>query len=69
MHISPVAYSSDQVTLTQEQTLKLILRILQDNPELHYYQGFHDIVITFIIEVGERIAYEIMNVLVHNHIR
>jgi hypothetical protein len=65
----PPTFTSDEVAQTQEQALRIILRLLHENPEINYYQGLHDIVVTFVIEVGERAAYEIMNVLVHHHIR
>lgn len=53
----------------QEDLTNLILRLLHENPDIHYYQGLHDIVVTFMLEVGARMAYSIMAVLVHHHIR
>lgn len=47
----------------------MILRLLSENSNLHYYQGLHDIVITFLLVVGEEIAFAIMNMLVKYHIR
>uniref|UniRef100_A0A8C8CLR7 Zgc:63863 n=1 Tax=Oncorhynchus tshawytscha TaxID=74940 RepID=A0A8C8CLR7_ONCTS len=38
----------------QEQLIDSILIVLQKNPALHYYQGYHDIVVTFLLVVGER---------------
>uniref|UniRef100_A0A8K9WS47 Zgc:63863 n=1 Tax=Oncorhynchus mykiss TaxID=8022 RepID=A0A8K9WS47_ONCMY len=40
----------------QEQLIDSILIVLQKNPALHYYQGYHDIVVTFLLVVGERMA-------------
>ena len=62
-------YSESRKKETQEQLLRVILRLLSENEELHYYQGFHDIVITFLLVGGEDMAYAIMSVLVKYHIR
>ena len=53
----------------QNQMLLIILRLLQENPHLYYYQGFHDIVLTLLVEVGERVTYAMMDVLVNHHLR
>ena len=63
------AFTEDQVANMQEDMTHLILRLLQENPDIHYYQGLHDIVVTLLIEVGPRTAYAILTVLVHHHIR
>ena len=47
----------------------VILRLLAENPELHYYQGLHDVVLTFLLVVGEEVTYAIMSMLVRCHIR
>ena len=62
-------YSESKKKEIQEQLLRVILRLLSENKELHYYQGFHDIVITFLLVGGEDMAYAIMSVLVKYHIR
>lgn len=54
---------------TQNQLERVILRLLAENPRLHYYQGLHDVVLTFLQVVGEDISYAIMSVLVRCHIR
>ena len=64
----PPDYESTKEEI-QEQLLRVILRLLSENEELHYYQGFHDIVITFLLVCGEDMAYAIMSVLVKYHIR
>ena len=65
----PPGYSESKKKEIQEQLLRVILRLLSENEELHYYQGFHDIVITFLLVGGEDMAYAIMSVLVKYHIR
>ena len=62
-------YTDDQRKAVQEQLTRVILRLLSENSDLHYYQGLHDIVITFLLVVGEEIAFAIMNMLVKYHIR
>lgn len=62
-------YSETRKKEVQEKLLRIILRLLSEHPDLHYYQGFHDIVITFLLVGGEEFAYAIVNVLVQHHIR
>jgi hypothetical protein len=52
----------------QDQLVRLIMRILIRNPSLHYYQGFHDICVTFLIILGEDDAFFAMNNLVNSHL-
>ena len=47
----------------------MILRLLAERPQLHYYQGLHDVVLSFLLVTGEEVAYAIMSVLVQCHIR
>eukprot|EP00061_Rhincodon_typus_P011726 g36961.t1 len=35
----------------QEELIDSILEVLKKNPQLHYYQGYHDIVVTFLLVV------------------
>ena len=44
----------------QEQLTRLIVRVLIAQPGLHYYQGYHDVAITFLLVVGEHLGYRIM---------
>ncbi|ESO12388.1 hypothetical protein HELRODRAFT_62173, partial [Helobdella robusta] len=53
----------------QDQLIDCIMWILVNNMDLHYYQGFHDVVVTFLLVVGERLTFCIMNKLVQNHFR
>ena len=62
-------YSETKRKEVQGQLLHVILRLLSENPDLHYYQGFHDIVITFLLVGGDDFAYAIVNVLVKHHLR
>lgn len=65
----PPDYSESRRSEVKEQLSRVILRLLAENKALHYYQGLHDIVITFLLVVGEDTTYAIMNTLVNFHIR
>ena len=62
-------YSDSERKAIQEQLARVILRLLVEHPKLHYYQGLHDIVITFLLVMGEENTYAIMSMLVNYHIR
>ncbi|KAG5264993.1 hypothetical protein AALO_G00260280 [Alosa alosa] len=53
----------------QEQLIDIILDVLRKNPQLHYYQGYHDIVVTFLLVVGERMAIALVETLSNHHLR
>ncbi|KAG8524157.1 TBC1 domain family member 20 [Galemys pyrenaicus] len=53
----------------QEELIDIILLILERNPQLHYYQGYHDIVVTFLLVVGERLATSLVEKLSTHHLR
>ncbi|OCT61973.1 TBC1 domain family member 20 L homeolog isoform X1 [Xenopus laevis] len=53
----------------QEQLIDIILQVLSQNPQLHYYQGYHDIVVTFLLVVGSRLATVLVDKLSTHHLR
>lgn len=53
----------------QEELIDIILRVLKRNPQLHYYQGYHDIVVTFLLVLGERLATALVEKLSTHHLR
>ncbi|XP_029469133.1 TBC1 domain family member 20 isoform X2 [Rhinatrema bivittatum] len=53
----------------QEQLIDVILQVLQRNPQLHYYQGYHDIVVTFLLVIGDRLATALVEKLSTHHLR
>ena len=55
--------------MLQEQLTRLIVRVLVSQPSLHYYQGYHDVAITFLLVVGENIGYQIMEKLSVSHLK
>jgi len=54
--------------MLQDQLTRLIVRVLVAQPTLHYYQGYHDVAITFLLVVGEHIGYQIMERLSVSHL-
>lgn len=65
----PSGMRADQRAVLQEQLINVILYVLQRNKQLHYYQGFHDIVVTILLMVGERMAIALMEILSSHHLR
>jgi len=53
----------------QEELIDIILLILERNPQLHYYQGYHDIVVTFLLVVGDRLTPSLVEKLSTHHLR
>ncbi|XP_045151355.1 TBC1 domain family member 20 isoform X3 [Echinops telfairi] len=65
----PPGMPDEQREGLQEELIDVILLILQQNPQLHYYQGYHDIVVTFLLVVGERLATPLVEKLSTHHLR
>ncbi|XP_006635905.1 TBC1 domain family member 20 [Lepisosteus oculatus] len=65
----PKGMRAEQREVLQEQLTDIILDVLKRNPQLHYYQGYHDIVVTFLLVVGERMAAAMVDTLSNHHLR
>ena len=65
----PPGIDEDDRPMLQEQLTRLIVRVLVSQPSLHYYQGYHDVAITFLLVVGEHIGYHIMEKLSVSHLK
>ncbi|XP_072487775.1 TBC1 domain family member 20 isoform X3 [Notamacropus eugenii] len=65
----PPGMPSEQREGLQEELIDIILYVLERNPQLHYYQGYHDIVVTFLLVVGERLATSLVEKLSTHHLR
>ncbi|XP_069478012.1 TBC1 domain family member 20-like isoform X2 [Ambystoma mexicanum] len=65
----PDGMREDQRQVLQEQLIDTMLYILKVHPELHYYQGFHDIAVTFLLVVGERMGIALLEKLSTHHLR
>ncbi|KAI2653195.1 TBC1 domain family member 20 [Labeo rohita] len=65
----PKSMRVDEREVLQEQLIDIILDVLRRNPQLHYYQGYHDIVVTFQLAVGQKMTIAIMEKLSSHHLR
>lgn len=53
----------------QDQLIECIMWILLSNIDLYYYQGFHDVVVTFLLVVGEKLTFALVDKLCKTHFR
>ncbi|XP_067416270.1 TBC1 domain family member 20-like [Emydura macquarii macquarii] len=60
---------ADQRQVLQEQLIDLVLHVLKAHPELHYYQGYHDIAVTLLLVAGERLGSALLEKLSTHHLR
>jgi len=51
----------------QVKVTHLIVKVLIEHKELHYYQGFHDIAITLLLVLGEEMSFDILCCLAQSH--
>lgn len=64
----PPGIPYEQRIALQDQLTVLILRVIMKYPHLKYYQGYHDVAVTFLLVVGDEIAFHIMEILSTNHL-
>ncbi|XP_075772937.1 TBC1 domain family member 20-like isoform X3 [Pelodiscus sinensis] len=65
----PPGMQAEQRQVLQEQLLDLILQVLRARPELHYYQGYHDIAVTLLLVTGQRLGSALLESLSTHHLR
>ncbi|KAM3596995.1 uncharacterized protein V6R79_024298 [Siganus canaliculatus] len=65
----PKGMSATQRVVLQEQLIDIILVVLKRNPQLHYYQGYHDVAVSLLLVVGERMAIAMLDTLSNFHLR
>lgn len=65
----PPGMNEDVRLSLQDQLVDCIMRVLVSKTELHYYQGYHDIVVTFLLVVGEDVTVALMQQLSMKHLR
>ncbi|KAL8570500.1 hypothetical protein ACOMHN_034535 [Nucella lapillus] len=53
----------------QDRLVEVIMRVLVKHPELHYYQGYHDICVTFLLVVDADMAFALVEKLSLSHLR
>ncbi|XP_040288530.1 TBC1 domain family member 20-like isoform X3 [Bufo bufo] len=56
-------------SVLQEQLIDMILYVLHAHPELHYYQGFHDVAVTLLLTAGLRLGTAMLRTLSTHHLR
>ncbi|GAB1603207.1 TBC1 domain family member 20-like [Argonauta hians] len=64
----PPGMHEDKRLLLQDKLVVLILHVLVNHPELHYYQGYHDICVTILLTVGEDLAFAVVDKLSTSHL-
>lgn len=64
----PPGIPYEQRIALQDQLTVLILRVIIKHPELKYYQGYHDVAVTFLLVVGDEVAFDIMAFLSTHHL-
>ncbi|XP_023714729.1 TBC1 domain family member 20 isoform X2 [Cryptotermes secundus] len=65
----PPGIPYEQRVALQDQLTRLILRVIIKYPHLQYYQGYHDVAVTFLLVVGEAVAFQIMEKLSTGHLK
>ncbi|XP_063699600.1 TBC1 domain family member 20 [Culicoides brevitarsis] len=64
----PPGIPYEQRVALQDQLTVLILRVIIKYPHLKYYQGYHDVAVTFLLVVGEEVAFHVMEKLSTEHL-
>ena len=65
----PPGISDEERPDLQDQLTRMIVRVLHKHPDLHYYQGYHDVAITFLLVVGEQLGFHIVEKLSANQLK
>ncbi|XP_049606555.1 TBC1 domain family member 20 [Syngnathus scovelli] len=65
----PKGMPSAERAVLQEQLVDIILEVLRCNTQLNYYQGYHDVAVTLLLVVGERMAIAMLHTLSKYHLR
>ncbi|XP_037650915.1 TBC1 domain family member 20 isoform X4 [Sebastes umbrosus] len=65
----PKGMPATERAVLQEQLTDIILEVLKCTPQLHYYQGYHDVAVTLLLVVGERMALAMLDTLSNHHLR
>ncbi|KAJ0003395.1 hypothetical protein NQD34_008493 [Periophthalmus magnuspinnatus] len=65
----PKGMPAAERAVLQEQLIDIILDVLKCHPQLHYYQGYHDVAVTLLLVVGERMALALLDKLSNFHLR
>ena len=64
----PPSIEKEERLSKEKQLTDLIMRILIENPQFYYYQGYHDICITCLLLLGEERAFHVVNKVSNSHL-
>lgn len=64
----PPGIDEEYRVVLMDQLTTLIIRVLMKHPHLHYYQGYHDVAITFLLVMGEEVGYALVEKLSVTHL-
>lgn len=59
----------DNQSILKERLARLIVKLLIKKPDLHYYQGFHDVCLTYMTLLGYQKAFKKLDLLVDSHFK
>ncbi|KAF2356793.1 Rab-GTPase-TBC domain [Trinorchestia longiramus] len=65
----PPNISPERRRTLMDELIRVIMTVLQRNPLFHYYQGYHDVGITFLLVCGEQTAVQLLEELSLTHLR
>lgn len=65
----PPSIAECQRIALQDKLVVMIMRVLMKNPELHYYQGYHDICVTILLVLGEEVGFLLVDKLSCTNLR
>ncbi|UJR30127.1 hypothetical protein I4U23_017668 [Adineta vaga] len=65
----PPNYTESERSELQDELIVIITKILVKHPELHYYQGYHDICLTFLLVLGNDSCLSIMDSITISHLK
>ncbi|CAF1111409.1 unnamed protein product [Adineta ricciae] len=65
----PPNYSEAERSGLQDELIVIINQILVKHRELHYYQGYHDICLTFLLVLGNELCVPILDSITMSHLK
>jgi len=65
----PKDMESSERSYLQGELLKLIIDVIRRQPKLNYYQGYHDVCVTFLLVCGRHKALPLLERLSTHHLR
>lgn len=65
----PPGIEDSRRVILMDQLIVLIIRVLMRHPHLYYYQGYHDVAITFLLVTGEDMGFRLVERLSITHLK